>query len=410
MKRSLQQLLTELGALSREELGVVLRESQCLYAQQCGSLCDIFLEIDPDGAALLQLVLTPLAHTEPLNWMHSLRLVCRDWRIQIRRLPHLRLGRNVHWSSSIYESTLTAIFPCVTSLHSHQRILAGTYEPVYARLTRLQIEPVDNEECAYPQLSVHGWTSLQTLIFPYTPGPLLNLYTLTSLTQLEIHGDACPDGPEQIGAEQYAQLRFVSDHLTCLVNLRHLVLQEFSRSLNTRAFIALRHLESDCGYHFEGFTGTGQLKVFDIDANDEYGEDGGGLAVYQEGITFCNLQGAWVEGRFSGRVAIQYHEGERMFWGQYVDNKRHGPGEEMHRDARRRFYGEWLNGKRHGPGRICTWLGPYCSLSEDDDVLLSTEVWTHGELTEKRARHCDCEDRSACCPDGDDWAPTRDPS
>lgn len=345
--------------LSYSELCLLLQDIERIKASQAWQITN---ELFTTGIEIVRKHIVPrMAVSWKFDQIRAMRLVSTQWLELIEEVTHLNFARNTYWSSSIYEAFLRDTFTCVTTIHSHQRILSGMPEPSFGRITTLVID-CDNEDAEYPALNISAWTNLQCLIFNDTPDLLVGLSSLTTLTHLEVSGIATEDPSDIEG----------------LTNLRHLCLFEMERTFDRSKLTKLEYLESDCGHFFIGFTGEGALRINSVEPNSEF-EDGKGIAMYEPGCSWCNLEGHWKDGLFTGYGSVQYGETEDYYWGNYLDGKRHGEGTEYDKTELLQYIGEWRHGHRHGTGQ-CYRVTKEDRWSFDKRKPTYTQEWSHGTL------------------------------
>jgi len=115
---------------------------------------------------------------------------------------------------------------------------------------------------------------------------------------------------------------------------------------------SLHYLASDQPHHFAHYTGNGFLDAFIYyttwsDDSDEESDAPQDFAVYGENTYMCELRGRWENGRFTGKGRIQFDEASHcQYKGHFLDNCRHGKGEESNYKTQTLFMGEWRHNVR----------------------------------------------------------------
>jgi hypothetical protein len=356
------------------------------------------------GDVFYSLVLDALlSHSESLEALARLRLVCKQWSAWVLQLPHVKLGAN-RWSPGVYKVLLKYFFTRVSALTSHPKILEAHCPRHFGRITWLHIEepgpcqfraPVAGDDT----IDVSQWCQLRTLVVPHCDYELAGLATLTALTRLDVLGRALGSVLQQ--QQQQAALYQ-------LTNLRHLSLRRASRNLDPVHHLpSLRWLESDQAHYFVHYTGDGALDGWppmlaardqsgddtsDFDADEHVSEDDDEQDLLQADFApYCGgskagfvrhvaLQGHWCGGVFTGAARLLYGDEYEFFEGHLVNGLREGAGFEGNSRETRVFRGHWHQGLRHGTGTQCRYRGATFTGAESALHPLALEEWVHGEL------------------------------
>lgn len=359
---TLDALLGSSGELSLEQLhGVRLRCDRQLaeqYSKLAWPITANFFATLGD-TVFLRCVLNPLARSEQLRFITSLRLVCRQWHALVLLVDHLSFDVADQYGA-LYKNALSR-FTCVTSLRTHRRILMHyTNKPnEFGQIRELSITKLAQDEAPRYSYDVTQWTSLTRLDFGDCNGAVKGLEQLTALQNLKICVSA---------------FRGHSEDLLQLTQLKKLRIRHFLDNFDPRRLPALRRLKSDSALHFVHYTGAGVLlfKNHAVVFDDERAA----RDLYHPECWNAVFTGNWVNGVFSGIASYQYGDDCSDFYGPYVDGKREGPGEETCETERLRYKGAWKAGLRHGLFEVSSWTG----FGHRTYTLERTEHWEHGVL------------------------------
>lgn len=365
MKRSLNALLGDLfvgsETLSRDDMHRARRLCEAFFGRRYSEMAApvttaFFTALGHD--VFLRMVLEPLARSERLQFIGSLRLVCLQWHALVVLVTHLNFGPADH-SGTLYPMALSR-FTRVTSIHAHRRILMSYNCNVVhiASVRELRISRLSRDEQAKYSYDATRWTSLTRLDFRDCDAPVKGLSQLTALRQLKITSSAF------LGH---------SEDLLKLTQLHTLRLRNFVEEFDPSPLTALRHLKSDCALHFSLFTGSGVLE-FDDDAQFDFEREA--RDAYHPQCWNAKFTGDWVAGVFSGTASYQYGDDCSDFYGQFVDGKREGPGEEVCETEHRQYTGVWRKGQRHGKFEVYNWEG----FGARTYVLERVQRWEYGRL------------------------------
>ena len=318
-----------------------------------------------DRDAFEAYVLHSLARTEALQWLDSLRGVCRQWRTMLGRVTHLNLVGGTGFSCSMREHLLRKRYPLVCSLRAHRSVM--TY-PGYSeisfmtRITALEVTEAASDDTREWILTLRDWSALRTLVLPAMKESVAGLAKLTGLTSLDISLEDTID---------------VRHHKLCrLTGLQSLRLRGFLYNMQQWNLPRLTWLDSDEAAHFLGYTGAGRLE----DADDW--EDGARDAfdAFEPGCSDVRARGTWTQGRFSGWMQLQHgDDGERWYSGGYVDNRRAGQGWTTDLTTQRIYVGGWQAGARHGLGAEFSWRDQQAPPARAGLTLEALGRWARGE-------------------------------
>lgn len=334
MKRTIASQ-QELEALHQE---LVSRQQR--YAEKAWSLTDAFFTLC--GDLFQESVLDALTREETIQFIASLALVCRQWYQWVRQVKHLRFGIN-NWSTGIYDHILSQYFQQVNEVTSHFKILEGGYhksEVAYARIKSLYILPVGPYESTDTKLKLTYWTSLTTLILHDVSIQVKGLCELTSLTKLIVMGAAFKD----------------INQITKLSNLSHLAISQSARDAPISKLKSLEYLASDHPNHFVDYSGRGLLHAWiysllyhgDDDSEEEDEKIKDDFAIFGADTFACQLKGYWNQGRFTGDGWVNFDDASYcQYNGSFVNNMRHGAGQESNYKTQSLYVGEWRHGVRH---------------------------------------------------------------
>lgn len=363
---TLEVLLGSTGDLALDELHRVRlhceRQLSQHYSARAWATTTHFFATVADSVFLLR-VLNPLARSERVQFMASLRVVCKQWHSLMLCVDHLTFGMN-DWTGTLYPIALSR-FTCVTSIRAHRRILMHYNNRVkeFGQVRELIIAKLAHDEEPRYSYDVTQWTSLTCLDFRDSDGVVKGIEQLTALQSLKIG---------------VAAFRGHSEDLLGLTQLKKLRIRHFPEEFDPRKLPALQRLKSDSALHFAHYTGAGVLVCED---KADFEDEQAARDLYHPECWNAQFTGHWVNGVFSGIASYQYGDDCSDFYGLFVDGKREGPGEEECQTEKLYYKGEWKAGLRHGLFEVSSWTG----FGNRVYTLERTERWEHGQrVTEEK--------------------------
>ena len=276
-----------------------------------------------------------IAANERVAVVGGLASINHEWQSMVARITHVKLGRN-DWGSCGYER-LFSRYVLVTSVEAHPNMLLENIGLVHvSHITDLRL--IERDELDYDpvEYDVTGWIGLRCLCLPdgldtYVKG----LSNLTALTELTCSVTAF--GDPRLGDEYHQS----PETLLGLTRLQTLRVDGFDESLPFTKLPSLRELHSDRASHFVDYTGKGSLNTDDI--SDKSDTERALCATYDGALTQLYCHGEWRDGIFSGYARIRYGD-DTLFWGNLLDNRRHGAGSFWNYEKREAYDAHWSYG------------------------------------------------------------------